>query len=247
MIVDRNYKISVFGNFTDIIPTPENIAFLVEVFRHENLMPSIFQEVKIDNNNPQIPQQQSRIALISADSTEQIAILSERIDYEIRTKTDVEISDEVLETYNEKIKRIFNVLFDHFKKQSTRLALNTENYVINLSDDEVVKFLSKFSNPISVYTEKEMKEWNTRLMIRKEIPINDQSENFNIITIIAKIPMKKIENNVEKNFSGFTIMTDINTVAENTSSRFGINEVSEFMGLANSWWKKIITEIHGAI
>lgn len=242
MIVDRIYKISAFGDFSDIIPTPDNMMFFIETFKDDELIPSVFQELRVDNGNSQ-PKTFQRIALVSTDGKENIPIATNRIDYEIKTTADVALTQQELKEYQEKIVKVLGTIFDKFDKRASRLALNTENLIVGLTSEEVDDFLGRFSNPISIYEKTSLDEWNTRMMIRKEDAINENNETFNIITTIAKTDLRKTVDNALVESKGFSISGDINTIAEKTIHRFSARDFAPFIDKVTAWWCGIISEL----
>lgn len=242
MIVDRVYKISIFGDFSDILPTAENMMYFLEQLKDDGLVPSVFNELKIENGNP-APQNFQRIALLSNDGFERIPIASERIDYEIRTTEDIQRSEEWFENAREKIVRVFGVIFNHFNKQASRLALNAENLMIDLTHEEVVAFYDRFPNPISIYDKTKLSDFATSLMIRDDIDVGDKNETINVITQIERTDLKKNVDNQTIDSEGFIIRGDINTVAENAIQRFDINNIGTFIDVVTPLWGSIIREL----
>ena len=242
MVVDRSYKISAFGDYLDIVPDTDTMMFFLESFKEYGLVPSIFQEFRITPSSPQtiaIP----RIALLSRDSRKQVTISSNRIDFEVKVQDDVKLSSDELVIINKEVEYCFQVVFEKFRKKAIRLALNTESFVVGLNGEEVNNFMSKYSNPISLYNDKPLDEWNTRLMVRKEQPILEKQETFNVITTLSKTYMQKQTDRDLKQFMGFMVNVDINTIPENTTARFTFTSIKEFIRIADNWWDTIIAEM----
>ena len=80
-------------------------------------------------------------------------------------------------------------------------------------------------------------------MVRKESAISGINEMFNIITILAKANMQKQVGGEIQQSVGFTVNTDINTIAENAVPRFTYTSIKEFIEIAGRWWDTIISEI----
>lgn len=242
MVIDRSYKISAFGSFADIVPDTDTMMFFLESFKEYGLVPSIFQELQIMPPATQ-PVAVQRVALLSRDSKKQVSISSNRIDFEVKAQDDIKLSSDQLTIINQEIEHCFQVIFEKFNKKATRLALNTESFVVNLNDAEVNQFMSKYTNPISLYNARPLDEWNTRLMVRKESAISGINETFNIITILAKANMQKQVGGEIRQSVGFTVNTDINTIAENAVPRFTYTSIKEFIEIVGSWWDTIISEM----
>lgn len=243
MIIDKVYKISAFGEFSDIKPTSENMMFFLANFSSSKLIPSLTNEISfiasIDGSDAPKRTEIQRIALINEDATEQISIGSNRIDYTITAKNDCKFELEDLTDFNEKILNAFKVIFEKFNKKSSRLALNTHSLFVNLSEEEVNAIEAKFSNPINLY-QGSLDEWNTHLMIRQEAELENQEE-FNIITNISKMFYPK-PNEPEKE-PGFAVQLDINTIGENSELRFSVESINKFITFSNELWNTITSQI----
>ncbi len=251
MVVDRVYRISVFGNFDSIKATPENMQFFLEVFKDDGLLPTIFQELQVNVPTvpgnpvpPSIPNQ--RIMLISSDGSTKVTIGANRIDYDFVATVDIKLTVEQRSEINQRVINTFSFIFKKFRKSASRLALNTESLIINLSPNEFNSFMSKYTNPISLYNSVRLDEWSTRLMVRKSASIGNNEESINVITIIQKQEMTQTATDgTVSTHDGFAIQTDINTIAENTASRFTALHINEFINVAVSIWDKIIDELDG--
>lgn len=245
VLIDRTYRISVFGDFMDISPTSDNMMFLIEAFKEYNLVPSLFQEVKSEDA-AMPPVLLQRIALVPNQenniSEESITILSNRINYNCNIIVDIQLTDQYKKIINEKAYKAFNIIFKKFNKKATRLALNTESLIVGLSDAEAVDFMSLYTNPISLYNSQAMTEWGIHLTAQKRDYINNQEEVFNIITNIGKADLFKQEKENVKQDKGFIVNIDINTIAENTSQRFMSEDIPGFIDVTKTWWNTIIED-----
>ena len=79
MVIDHSYKISAFGDFSDIKPNAETMMYFFEKVKDYGLLPSVFQELQIKVDGAQ-PVTQQRIALLSSDSREKVSIPSVVVD-----------------------------------------------------------------------------------------------------------------------------------------------------------------------
>ena len=242
MIVDRSYKICAFGNFSSISATAESLLYYLEVFKKHGLVPSIYQELSMQNGAIQ-PFPVQRIALVSSDNKEKITIGLNRIDYEILASDDIKLSCEKMQEYHARIIDSFALILKAANLSASRLALNAEALAINLSQQELDSFLAQYTNPISLFEPQTMTEWSTRLVSKKSDLINGSSEDFNIIAIIQKTSLQKQVNGQLELSSGFSISIDINTVAENTLARFGSTQIEEFIKISTGWYNTILLEV----
>lgn len=248
MTLDRMYRISMFGDFGSISANPENMQYFFEYFKGKDMLPSVYQEVQLNvpTNNGKSPTLSSniqRIMLLSTDGNTKFVIGSNRIDYELSITEDIKLSEEQLSNLHQNIAYAYSAIFERYRTNAFRLALNADSIIVELSPEAYDLFMSKYTNPISLYNNSPMDEWSTRLMVRKNQLFNNGSEDFNIITIIQKQVFTKNIDGVPKPTSGFGISIDINTVPENNIARFSATNLEEFFKISENWWNNIINEI----
>lgn len=254
MVIHQLYKISVFGDFSDIQPTTDNMLFLLNAYKDFEMVPSMYQELNFPINSVMlqigpVPQQSApllqRIALMTSNTQERFILGSNRIDYEISIIDENVNNIEHFAVYNKKIYEAFNRLFEHYKKSSSRFALNTNSWIIDLSANELREFFSRYTNPISIYQDVIMDEWSTRLMTKQKKTIDEMDEVLNIITGITKGLYYKTDDvsHGMPPVDGFVIDIDINTIAENTANRFSSANLSTFLSEALYVWNEVWGEI----
>lgn len=239
MIYNKTFMISVFGSFQALEPTPEIMVFFVENFSKDGLMPSIFQEARIDGLNINA---KKRIALISSDDSTKITIGQERIDYEKKFVIDKRLKAEELHELSLIMCEGIGKILEKYGLLSNRLAVNTQSFIICNDTKEVQTMLKQFSNPISFYSN-DMPEWGTKLMVRKEIAFNGKNENCNIITNIDRDSFTRHVDGKEVMSDGFIVKSDINTVQTNNEYRFCGLDISEFANNVNEIWNEILLEM----
>lgn len=242
MIIDKEYKVSAFGEFSDIQPDSKNMMFLLGELSDYNFIPTLTNEVNfvasLDGSSAPRQNMVQRIAFVSQDNSEQVLIGTNRIDYTISSdKLGVFSADEI-ENYNEKIFHVFNVVFGKFNKKASRLALNTQSFLVELNDEEIANIEKSFPNPIALY-QKSLDEWNAHYMVREKIKI-DNIEKINVITNISKVFITR-EDDVK--MPAFSVQLDINSLGENIIQRFTVKSMEVFISEANKLWKDVVAQI----
>ena len=240
MIFDQSFRISAFGNFEDIRPTTDNMQYVLEEFSKKGFLPSIFQEMIIPGNNGQLSQQQ-RIALVSGDGRKQVSISSNRLDYDVKFSDEYSLSADSAKELNKEAAEVIGALFNRFSKKSNRIALNTQSLLRVSNDDELSTFISKFRNPVSIYSGI-LDEWSTRMMVVKECVINSNPERANIITNVMKGVITKTVDGERNEMPGFVISCDINTVPQQVL-RFTEKDILEFIDYSIEQWITIREEM----
>jgi hypothetical protein len=246
MLHEMLFKASVFGDFDNIKPTPEVIMVLVNEFAEFEVIPSTFTETNsgipvISVTNILPPVTKNRLRLTSESEGMDIFIFSYRIDISFQPKDFIGFSDEQIRSLMEKTETIFEQLLNKYTKSASRLALNTTTLLIDLQDAQRSVFLDKFianksyfSNPL---------EWSTRLMKRESIELNKNQDMLNIIANIATTIGQEGKDNKLRDFNGFSIEFDINTIAENTAPRFTLPEIRDFLGHTVGLKKRVLSDL----
>jgi hypothetical protein len=246
MFHEMIFKTIIFGDFDNIKPTPETIMALVNEFAALEVIPSTFTEtnsgIPVLSVTTILPSAtKNRLRLTSEREGMDIFIFSNRIDIGFEPKDFTGFSDEQIHNLKEKTEIIFEQLLNKYTKSASRLALNTTTLLIDLQDEQRSTFLRKFvtgegyfSNPL---------EWSTRLMKREAIRLNGNHDTINIIANIAITIGQEDNDNKLRDFNGFTINFDINTVPENTAPRFGLPEIRDFLDQTVDLKKKLVSDL----
>lgn len=238
MHVDFLYRMSAFGDFSSIVPNPETMMSLVERFKTHNLMPTLINELDIITG-----QQIQRIALVSEDNNIKLVIGTERVDYELTVNDEDETNNEKLNDYLNNAQEAIKIILTDYQKNANRLAFHAGRFIIAKKPDELKKFISEYSNPITIYNNNTspLEEWSTHLMIKKEFEICKTSESINVITDITKAILGRSDTG--ENSNGFQVLIDINTSAEKTILRFSPDSLGDFMQHAVEIRSEIIKDL----
>jgi hypothetical protein len=250
MLHEMTLKASIFGNFENIKPAPETIMALVREFAKFELIPSTFTETNnggpvlyVTNISP--PVTKNRLRLSSENDGMDIFIFSNRVDIGFNSKDFVGFSNEQIHNLKTKTETIFDRLLAKYTKAASRLALNTSTLFIDIQDEQRSKFLRKFipdesyfSNPL---------EWAAHLMKKESIKINKNQDTLNVIVNIATTTGQESKDNKPRDFTGFSIDFDINTIAENTAPRFTLPEIKDFLSQTVDLKKKLISDLTSGI
>jgi hypothetical protein len=250
MFHEMLFKASVFGDFDNIKPTPEVIMALVKEFAEFEVIPSTFTEtnsgipiLSVTNILPSVTK--NRLRLTSESEGMDIFIFSYRIDIDFKPKDFIGFSDERIRSLMEKIETIFEQLLNKYIKSASRLALNTTTLLIDLQDEQRRVFLDKFITDKSYFSNP--LEWSTHLMKRESIKLNKTQDTLNIIANIATAIGQEGKDDILRDFNGFSIEFDINTIAENTAPRFALPEIRDFLVQAVDIKKRVISDLTSGI
>jgi hypothetical protein len=250
MLHEMIFKASIFGDFDNIKPTPEDIMALVKEFAEFEVIPSTFTEtnsgipsLSVVNILP--PVTKNRLRLTSESEGMDIFIFSNRIDIGFEPKEFTGFSDEQIRNLMKKTETIFEQLLNKYTKSASRLALNTTILFIDLQDEQRNAFLHRFITGESYFSSPV--EWSTHLMKKEAVKLNKNHDTLNIIANITTTRGQEGKDNKSRNFNGFSIDFDINTAAENTAPRFTSPEVRDFLNQAVDLKDKLISDLTNGI
>jgi hypothetical protein len=247
MFQEMIFKASVFGDFDNIKPTPEAIMDLTKELVKFDIIPSTFTETNsglsavLSVTNILPPVTKNRLRLTSEREGMDIFIFSYRIDINFKPKDFKGFSDMQISNFIKITETIFDQLLNKYTKSASRLALNTTTLLIDLPKEQESAFLDKFIPGKSYFSNPQ--EWSTRLMKREAINLNKKEDTLNVIVNIAIIIGQEGDDHAARDFNGFSFDFDINTIAENTATRFTLPEIKVFLAHAISLKTKLISDL----
>jgi len=236
------YRASMFLNASDIIPTPEIISSLLDIFKDKGLLPTTFQEIGSDS-----PAMQLRLRLNSPSNEWAINFASRRIDIE---KNPVEAAGKNMGDVDVFINDVIDLMariLKHFHKKGNRLSIVTSGLLREMRGKHLDSIYKKLFYPLPFYKEPLPFEWNHRSATRKDIKIEGIDEKINVITSINRVRGKFMKPDRLLPFDRIEIAFDINTLAEEGANRFSIHSMKEFLEHTLVIRNSIVKEIEGVI
>ncbi|MEG9198753.1 hypothetical protein [Lactococcus lactis] len=240
MRADVSYQLSVFGNFKTISPDQKTINAMMTSLKEYDMVPSVYQEgeVSFSPANPDKLHSTTvdRLSMISANNDVKISFGVERIDVTHEAKS---LDDPLLQI---ELPRLLDILKKSIKNLSFyRIAINTNTFFDKPDSDTIIQH-SK--SKIKYYDN--FDEFFLRVNKRDKFNINNVEEETNLILTSQKAPEVIALNSKQFTLdNGWLIHFDINTVPENMTDRFGIEEVSTFISQASDMKEEIISNLIG--
>lgn len=218
-----NMQFSVFGNFTEIKATQENVFKLMNEFKGNNLLPSTVTNQNIDVNTG-IVETESRISFISENKNFNFIINNNRIDfnYELFSLDQTNIDSFINETFTYFSEMYMNI-YKGFKFKGNRLALNVNVLGDKKINDRLNHYYEKNINSFKFYSNKIVNDFNYSISGKSEINIGEKKEIINVIT--------ELKTAVNNNNNEQRLMThfDLNTLHENFNLRFENKDINGFL------------------
>lgn len=220
------FQLSVFGDYTNIEPTSDNVKTLMDIFNGYQLLPTFFNEIIFDSIKG-TQKQLNRLSFVSSDKSFNIAFASNRIDF-IKQISDYNIGLEDINEYSKYVKKILFKIIDEYSSidDFNRLSFITEYFIIDIEEEQKSKLYNKLTNNI-LFTDN-IKEWSIKSVQKSIIP-ELENENINNICLLERIQGEIINDSIKKEIDEIKLLLDINTDAYNTKKRFNKQSITEFI------------------
>lgn len=137
------YQASVFGNLSEIVPSPEIISKMLALFRDRNLLPGTFQEISDFTSGPQV-----RLRLSSPNNEWNIGFATYRIDIEKNPTEPKGKNLGTVESFTEEAYEFFGRILTEFKKGANRISLITSGLLKEMTDKKLHDIYHRLFKPI---------------------------------------------------------------------------------------------------
>ena len=230
------YQASIFGDVSDIKPTPDNTKTLIDLFSDKRFIPNSFQELGASGVK-------IRLSFMSLNQEWIVTFPSNRIDIERHAiepqgKNLGELSDFCSEVSN-----LFERVTKEFKKKANRIALVTNFLLEEMTEETLSNVYLKLFHPPKFYEENPPFEWNWRTVSRKPIDLDGRNETLNVITTINRVQGELPMRNETQLFDRVQLSFDINTTPENKEYRFEPQHIATFYNHALELHNNLLAEV----
>jgi len=236
------HQASIFVDANDIVPSPDIISSLIDVFRYKNLIPNTFQEIGLTSPVPKV-----RLRLSTTNNEWNISFATHRIDVdknqiEPRGSNVGELSDFCSDAID-----FFERILNRFNKRANRLTLNTNGLFEEMTEDQLSAVYKKLFRPPKFYDENPPFEWDWRSGSQIPIKILELRDSLNVITMIKRVRGEIGGQSGVSIFDRLQFVPDINTTHLNTDYRFELTHIKSFFPQALEIHNILIKEIEDYI
>ena len=224
MLSNVMYKFSVFGDFSQLKYSSDNMKKLLDVKAEQTLIPNVISQAGISGMVEQ------RMQLVSMDHTIIISVLQERIDVEIYSDKKIGFGNEHIEKIVIQLTNLMRqicLVFQERISDAARMALVTRYVYFDITDERKADFRDRFVNTLDFYNDKMTDEFLVNIVGNITYKINNNDEVMNVVTVINRLfPSQGI--GVDIPVDGYQIDFDINTMPQNKENRFKPEVYDEF-------------------
>jgi len=217
------YQASIFVDVSDIIPNPDIITSLIDIFRDKNLIPSTFQEIGVS------PGEMVRLRLSTTDNEWEVAFASKRIDINKNALDKNGSGMGELSIFCSDALDIFERISSKFNKRARRLTLNTTGMLEEMTKSKLATVYSKLFKPPKLYEENPPIEWDWRSVSNIPINILELEEMLNIVTVLKRVRGHVSDGSGIFKFDRLQFSPDINTIGERQETRFDFTHLKDFL------------------
>ncbi len=236
------YQATIFGNFNDIEPTPDNTKTLIDLFQDRALLPSVIHEFKATTQTP-MPTRRARIRCANASGEWAIEFLSNIIKIEKHATETHGSNLGDLNAFCSDASYLFKQITSEFKKRANRIALVTY-FVLEEMTEEVLSrtYLKLFKTP-EFYIQNPPFEWDWRTASRNPIKLDGLDETLNVIVTMNRSYGEFQAKGEVTPFDGIQLSFDINTVPDNQELRFSADNIASFYNQVSRLHDNLCSEI----
>jgi hypothetical protein len=231
----KRYQSSMFGNFHDLDWSSESMQELFKIFLNDGLIPSSLQEFNIATQSIV-----NRPNFVSQNNKYSVSFASERIDI-VCNSNEINFDGflEKINLYNKGIIEIFNSKINRLSYIEERnIVLETENGL----------YLNLVNNNL-LYNKDQIFEWSINNVSHENMILyaTKAPEKINIGSTIIKRQVEIQKNTIPTKMDSIILLLDINTVGENTTPRFNLNDVTTYYSKIKIIREKIIKQMEGVL
>jgi len=248
-VLPLSFKLMFFTDLSDIKATPEAFPPLLSLFSDVGLLPSTIQEVRrrtVPNLRPRLSSPNGEWQVIFG--SDRISIVKSLTD---PTGSNMGTPQEFVANANGFLGR----LLDRFPRKATRLALITEEFLMDIPDQELEASYELFLRPLSLHKKALVSEWKARSSARVELEITGHQETLNVITdvsrargeLAARVRSEGAERDEVQGFDGIRVEFDINTFQDRVDQRFDLESMKDFSAKALDLRAGLFEEVRNAI
>lgn len=220
--INIRYQATIFVNAEDILPVPNTVKSLIDIFSDKSFIPSNFQELA-PNKKPEI-----RPMLTTSNNEWMVKFATSRIDID-KNPTDPKGSNlGELSQFCTDVNDYFERIQSNFHKRANRLAINTTVLLIEMTEERLSKIYSHLFKPPKFYDEHPPFEWDWKSISKQPITLEDLTDTLFVLTLLKRVRGDIIDGTNLTPFDRLQLHFDINTTNQNSDYRFETSHVKCF-------------------
>lgn len=240
--LNMKFQVSLFGDFSLLTPTEDNIKKCIEAFFSKGLLPGNFQEFDARSNK-----MEPRLSLQSMRNGITINVASNRVDFLANPLPGTPAASLTLRSFFDEVVVISKLLGETFGLTFKRIGVVSEKFFKEMSVQQIEEARKKFVNDsFNVLQEQNVTEWNVRNIILKTFP-EPVDQDVNVIYNLGKVKVQIADANGHNEYDTLLLSVDINTAAEKKLSSLSNESISYFVDESLNIEKTLNERLSGVI
>lgn len=240
--LNMKFQVSLFGDFSLLTPTEDNIKKCIEGFFASGLLPGNLQEFDTQSNK-----MEARLSLQSMRNGITVNVLRSRIDFIATPLPGTPAATLTLDSFFHEVVKITELLRNTFDVTFKRPGVVIEKFLKELSEDRLDELRRLFiQDSFSVVPEATVKEWNIRNVSACMFP-EPVSQEANIIYSIAKVKVQMGDANGHREFDTLHLSVDINIPVEKRNANLSRDQIESFLRTTHEMHTKVYNGLTAVI
>lgn len=236
------FQVSIYGDFSSLSPTEENIKKCIEGFFTHGLLPGNLQEFDTQSNKLE-----ARLSLQSMRNGMNVNILKNRIDFTVTPIPGTPAALTTIEKFFEESTKISGQLKEIFELKYRRVGVIIEKFLGEMSQERTEELRSSFiQKTFFIFPELKTEEWSVRHVAREEFPA-PVSQGVNIIYNLSKVKVEMGDSSGRKEFDTLLLSIDINIPLEKHNSGLSSEALENFLNKTLETQQKIYDNLTGVV
>lgn len=222
--LNMKFQVSLFGDFSLLTPTEENMKKCIEGFFASGLLPGNLQEFDTQTNK-----MEARLSLQSMRNGITVNVLRNRIDFIATPLPRTPAATLTLENFFQEVIKYSELLRNTFDIIYKRPGVVVEKFLKELSEERLDELRRSFiQDSFNVIPETSVSEWNVRNVFTSQIP-EPVNQEANIIYSIAKVQVQMGDATGHREFDTLHFSVDINVPAEKRNANISRDYIESFL------------------
>ncbi|MBO1537572.1 hypothetical protein [Pseudomonas sp. OA65] len=218
------FQVSLFGDFSLLTPTEDNIKKCIEGFFSSGLLPGNLQELNLQTNK-----MEPRLALQSMRNGLSVNILLNRIDFVATPLPGSPSASLTMEVFFDEVRKIAEQLRKTFEITYKRMGVVCDKFLQEMSEDQLQQLRKVFiKEAFDVIPDASIVEWSVRnvALIAFADPVNQE---VNAIYNLSKVHVQLNDASGNREFDTLLLNIDINIPTEKRIANLSAEFIDTFL------------------
>lgn len=246
-MIDIKLKYHAVAFMQNIEASQKNISEMMRLFSDRELLPTTYyEEPAASSIQPEFtPLQPPLFSLQSPNPNSNgfnIRFGIDKVEV-IKDATDVKGSNlGTIEQFSSEVADIFTKILSKYPQKANRLALLSSVILKEMNGKMLDEIYVKLFNPIQLFNDNKPVEWSSQTLSLISKQICDTDETFNFVSEVSRVNGQLNISQEVIPIDRIVINLEINTILQNTQSRFDEAAIIDFYSKVQVWHEDLMGE-----